>query len=481
MKSFYTLLLPSPCRRLRFNISGIYAVPRIGLGCLSSFLKHNGFQKTRIWDLMAERKWIPDILKDFEANGVPDLVGIGTTLISIREAFEITDAVKARYPDVKTVIGGPGVSSSKEVLFRYGKGVDFFIRGEGEAAFLELVRCLTSGSRDYSRVPGLLWKNEKNEAIENSGCAFRDLNDGILVDYESLPMELYRLHPPMGVFPPATMVETARGCSYGCSFCCISRQSRFKDPALVEEEIRRLQSRYGIREVHFVDPTFTLDQKRVKEICERIGPLNLKWTCKTRVDLVPRKLLESMAASGCYLISFGVEAGQDVFLDALHKDATVNQTIESFQNCRELKIRTAAYLMIGCPGETEESISENIRFVRKLDPDYVLYDILQADPANEITRGYMKMGRFTEDDLNRYYFSDDDNYFLHYSLTGEPVEKVNQWLKRATRAFYFRTSYILKKLRDIRSSQDILNMFYAASFLFRDFFGLNKLWDQIRK
>jgi len=188
-----------------------------------------------------------------------------------------------------------------------------------------------------------------------------------------------------------------------------------------------------------------------------------------------------MAKSGCYLISFGVETSQDVFLDDLHKNATVNQAIETFKNCKELKIRTAAYLMIGCPGETEESISENIRFVKKLDPDYVLYDVLQAEPTIEITKEYIKMGRFTEDDLSRYYLSDEDNYFLHYSLTGEPVEKVNKWLKRVTRAFYFRPSYVLKKLRDVRSTQDILNMFYAASFLFKDFFGLNKLWDQIRK
>jgi anaerobic magnesium-protoporphyrin IX monomethyl ester cyclase len=481
MKSFYTLLLPSPCRRLRFNISGIYAVPRIGLGYLSSFLKHNSFLKTRIWDIMAEGKWIPDILKDFEVKGVPDLVGIGATIVSLREAFEIASAIKARYPQVKTAVGGPGVSFSKDILFKYGQGVDFFIRGEGETAFLELVRCLASEGLDYSSVPRLLWKNEKNETVENQECAFRDLSDGIFIDYESLPMERYRLHPPMGVFPPATMIETARGCSYGCSFCCISRQSRFKDPALVEKEIRKLQSRFGIREVHFIDPTFTLDQKRIKEICDRISPLKLKWTCKTRVDLVPRELLDAMAASGCYLISFGVEASQDVFLDALHKNATVNQTLEAFRNCKELKIRTAAYLMIGCPGETEESVADNIRFVKSLDPDYVLYSPLQPDPTNSMTQEYMKLGCFTEDDLSRYFLSDEDNYFLHYSLTGEPVEKVNKWLKRVTREFYFRPSYVLKKLGDIRSRQDIFNMFYAASFLFKDFFGLNKLWDQIRK
>lgn len=481
MTSFYTLLLPSPCRRLRFNISGIYAVPRIGLGYLSSFLKHNGFSNTRIWDLMAERKWIPDILKDFEVQGVPDLVGIGATLLSLREAFEMASAIKARYPQVKIAVGGPGVSFPGDTLFQYGKDVDFFVRGEGERAFLELVKALESGNKDYSGIPRLLWKNEKNEVLENPECAFRDLNDRIFTDYESLPMERYQLHPPMGVFPPATMVETARGCPYSCSFCCITHKIRAKEPALIEEELRKLQKNYGIREVHFIDPTFTLDQKRVKELCGRLSPLRLKWTCKTRVDLVPRELLESMAGSGCYLISFGVETSQDVLLDALHKNATINHTLEAFRNCKELKIRTAAYLMLGCPGETDESVKDNIRFVKSLDPDYVLYDILQADPANTMTQEYLKQGYFTEDDLCRYYLSDEDNYFLHYSLTGEPLERVNKWLKKASREFYLRPSYIIKKLKDIRSIHDILNLFHGAAFLFRDFFGLNKLWDQIRK
>ena len=196
---------------------------------------------------------------------------------------------------------------------------------------------------------------------------------------------------------------------------------------------------------------------------------------------MPKELLESMAASGCYLISFGVETSQDVLLDALHKNATVTHTLEAFRNCKELKIRTAAYLMIGCPGETEDTVADNIHFIKSLDPDYVLYDILQADPANAMTQEYMKQGRFTEDDLSRYYLSDEDNYFLHYSLTGEPLEKVNKWLKKASREFYFRPSYILKKLRDIRSIHDILNLLHGAAFLFKDFFGLNKLWDQIRK
>ena len=481
MTSFYTLLLPSPCRRLRFNISGIYAVPRIGLGYLSSVLKHNGFHNTRIWDLMAERRWIPDILRDLEINGVPDLVGIGATLLSLREAFEIASSIKGRFPQVKIAVGGPGVSFPKEILFQYARGVDFFVRGEGEEAFLKLVKTLESKSQDFLKIPRLIWKNEKNEIMENPECEFRDLNDRIFTDYESQPMERYHLHPPMGVFPPATMIETARGCPYSCSYCCITRKSRFKDPALVEEEIKKIQKKFGIREVHFIDPTFTLDQRRAKEICDRIRPLNLKWTCKTRVDLVPRDMLESMVSSGCYLISFGVETSQNVLLDALHKNSTVNHTLEAFKNCRELKIRTAAYLMIGCPGETEESVDDNIRFVRDLDPDYVLYDILQADPANAMTQEYMKQGRFTLEDLSRYYLSDEDNYFLHYSLTGEPLEKVNRWLKKASRRFYLRPSYILKKLTDIRSIQDILNLVGGATFLFRDFFGLNKLWDQIRK
>ena len=218
-------------------------------------------------------------------------------------------------------------------------------------------------------------------------------------------MGRYRLHPPMGIHPPATLVETARGCTYSCDFCCLSMAVRSRDPVAVESEIAWLKQRFGIREVHIVDPTFTLSSARTRELVDRLGTLDVRWSCKTRVDRINEPLAAKMADAGCYLIAFGVESGDDLILNGLQKKADAARAIEAFAHCRRHRIRTTAYLLVGSPGETDATIERNMAFVRRLKPDYVLYDVLMADPLNPLTRRAAETGAISLDDVERYYLS----------------------------------------------------------------------------
>lgn len=468
----------APCRRMRYNISDLYPLPRLGIGSISAFLKEAGYNQTKIWDIIAEKKWIPEILEAFKNGVCPDLLGISATLLSMKEAFEIAESVKNQFPHIHIVLGGPGVSFPAEVLFEYGKGVDFYIRGEGEESFVQLIRCLDTMASDLSSVPGLIWKNQQGKIIENPSGKFRDLDDGIMSDYSSMPMQKYQLHPPMGIYPPAVILETARGCSYSCTFCCIPRKVRFKNPVLVEKEIIRLKKQFGINEIHFVDPTFTLDSARTEEMTGRIQKLDIKWSCKTRVDLTDFSLLKKMADSGCYLISFGVESAAESILNDLDKKIMISQTNETFMNCRSLRIRTAAYLMIGNPGETDDTVKLNIQFVRQLQPDYVLYGILQPDPASQLTHDMIRKGFFSEKDLYRYYLSDEDNYFQDHTVCGLPLKTVQDWIRKASRGFYLRPGYVVRRLTDLRSIQDLINLGAGGLTFMKDFMGLGRLWKQ---
>jgi anaerobic magnesium-protoporphyrin IX monomethyl ester cyclase len=475
-KSFSTLLLMAPCRRLRYNLSDIYPVPRLGIGYLSSFLKNAGYNQTHIWDIIAEKKWIPEIVKTFETASSPDVLGISATLLSMKEAFEIAEAVKRRFPQTRIVLGGPGVSFPPEILFEYGKDVDFFIRGEGEEAFLKLIQCLDSGGSDFFSVPRLIWKNQQGKIIENMPGNFRDLNDGILSDYLSMPMNKYQLHPPMGIYPPAVLMETTRGCSYSCKFCCIPKEVRFRNPVLVEKEIIWLKKQFKINEVHFIDPTFTLDYARIEELSGRLKKLNIKWSCKTRVDLADPALLKKMADSGCYLISFGVESAAETILAHLDKKIITTQTKEAFSCCHSLGIRTAGYLMIGNPGETDETVESNIQFVKQLKPDYVLYGILQPDPASDLTQDMIKKGLFTEQDLYRYYLSAEDNFFQNNTACGYQLKTAERWAKKASRNFYLNPFYIFDKLLHLKTLQDAKNLGAGGITFIKDFLGIGRLW-----
>jgi radical SAM superfamily enzyme YgiQ (UPF0313 family) len=472
---FSVFLLMAPCRRLQFNLSGMYAVPRLGIGYLSATLKANGYHRVECRDIMAEHEWIPDLLQRFRSRGAPDLLGISVTILSLREAFEIAAAVKAEFRATRVVVGGPGVGFRAEGLLKYGAAVDFFVRGEGEAAMLALVNALASGG-DLAAVPALIWRDAEGRARENPPGKYRDLNDGITVDYAAQPMDRYRLHPPMGVYPPATMMETTRGCSYPCNFCCLSMPVRYRDPARIEDELRALMATYRIREVHFIDPTFTLNRSRTLELVDRLSRLGLRWTCKTRVDHLDEELVARMAQAGCYLIAFGVESGHDAILGNVAKKAVSETALTTFALCRRYRIRTTAYLMVGNPGETDETVRHTIRFVRQLQPDYVLYDILMPDPINHLTQQQIAAGKFGIDDLERYYMADQPTRLHEITVAGHDIGQAHDWLKRSSTDFYVRPRYFAQRIRDLRTIQDAKNLGAGGWAFARELFRLNRLW-----
>ncbi|MFT4570924.1 MAG: anaerobic magnesium-protoporphyrin IX monomethyl ester cyclase [Hyphomicrobiaceae bacterium] len=468
--------LMAPCRRLQFNLSDLYPVPRLGIGYLAAYLKANGYKRVEVRDIIAEREWIPELIARFHANGAPDLLGISITILSLREAFEIATAVKAEFPKTRIAVGGPGVGFTPEALLRYGKDVDFFVRGEGEEPILQLVRQIESSSPDWHAAPNTIWRDSDGTAVQNPPGRYRDLNDGIMVDYDSMPMDRYQLHPPMGIYPPSTMIETTRGCTFPCEFCCLSMPARYMTPANVEALLRDLIERYGLREFHFIDPTFTLDRERALEIMERIGKLNIHWSCKTRVDRFDEEIAAAAAKSGCYLVAFGVESGDDLILDAIKKKAAAGDALETFERCRRYKIRTTAYLLVANPQETEQSIQRTIRYVRELKPDYVLYDILMADPINPLTRQKIKDGWITDDDLERYYLSDKPSRLAEVTVSGHTMDEARIWLKQSSSDFYVRPKYFYERIRDLRTLQDAVNLGAGGLTFAKDFFGIGRLW-----
>lgn len=472
MKIVLTMM---PCRRLRFNISDLYPVPRLGIGYLSAYLKAHGYRDVSTPDIIAERWWIPELLREFARTGPPDVLGLSVTAISLREAFELATAVKAVYTQCRIVVGGPGVGFEAEALLRYGSDVDFFVRGEGEEPLLQLVRALETGA-DLSAVPALIWrKNAK--PVENPPGAYRNLDDGIFCDYDAQPMDKYRLHPPMGAYPLATMMETTRGCTFPCEFCCLRAPARYRSVENVVAELKRLQNVYGIREVHFIDPTFSLYRKRTWELVEAVGALGLRWTCKTRVDMLDEELIEHFARNGCYYIAFGVESGDDTILGNIHKATAAETALHTFHTCRKHRIRTAAYMLVGSPGETIGSIRNTMAFVRKLQPDYVLYGIVHPDPANTMSQKALANKAFTKRDLEAYYLSDEPSYFQHTTVGGQTIRTAQRWLNMASWDFYGRPSYIKERVLDVRTTADVTNLFVGGITFVKDFAGVGRLWN----
>ena len=122
-------------------------------------------------------------------------------------------------------------------------------------------------------------------------------------------------------------VMFSRGCPYRCRFCAVAgsimqyRSGRERKRCELEDLI----ARYGVGGFAVVDDNFIINRHKVREICEAIEDLGLRWSALSRVNTVQPELLGALRRSGCIELKFGMESGSATILRAMRKNITPEQ------------------------------------------------------------------------------------------------------------------------------------------------------------
>jgi radical SAM superfamily enzyme YgiQ (UPF0313 family) len=218
------------------------------------------------------------------------------------------------------------------------------------------------------------------------------------------------------------------------------------------EELKYIK-KLGIDEIYFNDQTFGVNKKIANSLLRRMIPLKLSWTCYWRVDLTDEKTLVLMKKAGCHTIMYGVESGNQDVLDRNSKGITKQQIISAFKLCRKHGIRTAATFILGLPGDNEESCEETIRFALEIRCDYASFNTPVPRMGTELRRLAIKQGLVNAE---KYVMDQSGNYVImgNENMTAAEIKKARD---EAIRRFYFRPSYILKRLFGIRNFVELKN------------------------
>jgi radical SAM superfamily enzyme YgiQ (UPF0313 family) len=347
---------------------------------------------------------------------------------------------------------------------RYEPQLDICAIGEGEITMYELVKSLQSNS-ELSRVDGIAYRDKNNGQIiiTKTRDFIKNLDTLPLPARHLFPIEKYRTHPPYGRKNPYFSIITSRGCPFQCAYCSkdvFKNIFRARSSKNVCDEIDQLINKYNAQEIHFYDDDFTMNMNRAEEICDEILRRGLKfiWSCTTRVDLVNEKLLRKMKQAGCWLISYGVESGNQQILDAINKEINIDQIISAFEITKKVGISTLAYFMAGLPGETAKTIQETIDLSKKIKPDFVSWGILVVYPGSRLFKLIQKgkyPGRLKILDkgksLSGTFFGKGNYIVFEDNLT---LKQLRAAIKKANREFYLRPLYIFQCLKSIRSFSD---------------------------
>jgi len=304
----------------------------------------------------------------------------------------------------------------------------------------------TTHNHQLAHIKGLVWRNAAEIVLNPPRPYIANLDDLPLPRHDLLPVKTYRA-PLVG--GPYAFVVPSRGCPGGCRFCIkhvsYGASVRYRDPKGVVDELETLVG-LGVRKIHMYTDLFTVNREHVAGICEGILERNLpvKWTCNSRVDFVDLEMLKLMRRAGCWMISWGIESGDDAMLKRMKKGITLEKVEQALRWAKEADIMNWGYFIIGLPGETEASIRKTIDFAKRLPLDLVLFHIAAPHPGTPfffevVENGWFRPGTRWEDvDMDR-------STVLDYpDLKAEDLER---WARRAFREWAFRPGPMLTYLR----------------------------------
>lgn len=449
--------------------------PPLGLLSLAAYVRQHHYS-VQILDCNVEFSNTDDEFEAFLQSELVEkydhikVIGFTTTTPSVKAAFRLAEIFRKYYPNARIVFGGAHASFvPDEALDK--EYIDAVAISEGE----ETLRQLLNGD-PYEDINGLAYKDYSNGEVEFKRTKPRER----VKELDELPMPAYDLieipkyKPILGSYKrlPAMMMVSSRGCPWSCNFCRrpVGKMLAAHSAERIYEEMKMLAEVYGIKDISFQDDVFTVNHENVKRLCDLLikYPLDIKWHCFARVDIVSPDLLAKMKEAGCWQIMFGVENFNQQVLNGMSKGLEVQQIFDGVNWAKEAGIEVRVCMIVGNPGDTEEILENNIELVKKLDPDYLSNGILTPFPGHAIYNWAMKEDRIVSYDWDRYYGSEP--LVKIDTMTPEQIKKM---YRKMTFDVYFRPRFILKKLFSIRSLTEL--KIYTLGFLGLSHFLLEKL------
>ncbi|HQE92428.1 MAG TPA: radical SAM protein [Anaerolineae bacterium] len=354
-----------------------------------------------------------------------------------------------------TLAFGTHVTPIPRETMRAYPALDYILYGEPELTLREIVATLErSNVPTLNQILGLVWRDGNDVIINPPRPFIEDLDALPLPRHDLLPFQSYRA-PLVG--GPYTFVVSSRGCPAQCRFCIkhvsYGHSVRFRSPENVLAEIEQLVN-LGIRKIHMYADLFTINRDHAMGISQGLldRGLKIRWTCNSRVDFVDPELLQTMARSGCWMISWGIESADPAMLERMHKGITPADVERALRWSKEAGIMNWGYFIIGLPGETEDSIRKTITFAKKLPLDIALFHIAAPHPGTPfffevVENGWFRPGtRWEEVDMDRSTVLDYPN------LKAEDLER---WAKRAFREWALRPGPLWTYLKMLGSSPSL--------------------------
>jgi anaerobic magnesium-protoporphyrin IX monomethyl ester cyclase len=339
---------------------------------LFSHLKKAGFDPVIVNDFQEDS----DILnRSLDDNLLA--VAISTTFLPFREHIEpIVRFIRQRLLDVPIILGGPTVFLSKnlyisptpeydlETLRRLylfhepDRGIDYYIVDRrGEKTLINLLQAL-SEKREPSAVKNLGILTDDGVYFTAEEPEKFDVSDED-IDWDCIPDHFLK---------HSVSLRASAGCPFKCEFCNFHFYAStllYRPMSSLVKELDQLSKRNQVKHISFVDDNFLINRKKVEDFCRTMidHGYPFTWSSFIRSDSITDENIVRLADSGANLLMFGVESGDPSVLNNMNKISGTGHVLNVLNGLGKLGVSTSSSLVIGFPGETEETVEHTIRFL----------------------------------------------------------------------------------------------------------------------
>ena len=396
------------------------------------------------------------IIKDYE------FVVLFTSTPGFPGDIRLAEAMKDVNPQLKVAFVGPHVSVLPERSLRECPAIDFVARKEFDYSVVEFAQ-----GKPLTDIAGISYRK--------NGSVVHNPDRPQITDLDALPdvTDVYfkDLDPRRYTVPflkyPFVALYTTRGCPAQCTFCLWPQALsghpwRKRSTDKVAAEMAKAKEYWPwVKEFFFDDDTFNLQKARTIELCAKLKPLGLTWSCTSRVT-TDYETLKAMREAGCRLLIVGYESGDPQILKNIKKGATVERARQFTKDCHKLGLTIHGDFILGLPGESRETIRRTIDFAKELDVETIQVSVAHAYPGTELFEYAVKNGFMS----NHKMVDEGGHQLAHIEYPGLSSEEILDSVHRFYDEYYFRPRAIFRILKKAVFNSDERKRLYVEGKTF---------------
>ncbi len=305
----------------------------------------------------------------------------------LKQAIPFTKLIRKKFPQLKIIWGGYFASNHHNTVIKSGQ-VDVVVNGPGDKSFPAVIKALNDGLQ-LDEIESLIFIRD-GKIIKTKKATLYEQDE-----LRPLPYDKLNTFYPMQEFLGKTFLGTKTiayhssiGCPFTCSFCGVvpifEARWKGKSASVIYKDIKYLKEKYGGNAFQFHDNNFFVSEKRAVEFANLIAPEKMKWWAEGRIDTMDQfsdESLRAVAHSGCTMIFFGAESGNNKLLSQMDKGGKqTGEKIKAFAaRIKKFGIIPEYSFVLGLPAPTQEQVWQQI-----YDEVAFIKEIKQINPQTEI-------------------------------------------------------------------------------------------------